>query len=159
MFAAETRLYRLHLRLRNQPNQPIAAPCRGKIAAAHRNILISAPQNQRIAAVCRHIGKDDPVFPADADFHAQMVGAFGVHQFGVLHAEAVALRKAAAVEHLFEIALCRVQIEGRAGGDRRQRIAVDVRDLAHVFGALQSAFDLQAVHARVDQIFQPVQPA
>ena len=159
LFAAEARLHRRHLRLRNQPNQPVAALCRRKIAIAHRNILIFAPQNQRVAAVYRNIGDDDPVFPADADFHAQMVGAFGVHQFGVLHAEAVALCKAAAVEHLLQIALCRVQIEGRAGGNRRQRIAVDVRDLAYVFGALQSAFDLQAAHARVDQIFQPVQPA
>ena len=159
VFACKACLHRRHLRLRNQPNQPVAALCRRKIAIAHRNILIPAPQNQRIAAVYRSIGNDDPVFPADPDFHAQMVGAFGVHQFMILHAEAVALRKAAAVEHLLQIALRRVRIEGRAGGDRRQRVAVDARNLAHVFGALQSSLDFQTVRARIDQAFQPVQPA
>ena len=142
----EALLQIMHLRLGDQAVELIALPCLGEACAsgcrrghAHGQIVpASAAQHQRILAV--HVLREQhlAVPIACADAYAQVVRARSVHQFRILHAEAVAPGEAAAVEHLCKLRTGLVHVKPGIV----QRGAVDGGGERHVLRPLETALDL-----------------
>ena len=116
-------------------------------------VRAAGAQDQRVLRVDVGVQSEHAVADRGAYRHAQMVRAGTEHQFGVVDAVEVAAREAAAVEYLpqrFEVA--------RRGGIV-DRGAVGGGDHGDVLGALEAAFDLEAVHAGGAQVVEGIEGA
>ena len=123
---------------------------------AHGNIFPApAAQHQRVLAV--HVLREQhlAVPLACTDGHAQVVRARAVHQFRILHAEAVAPGEAAAIEHLRKLRAGPVHVEMGIV----QRGAVDGGGERHVLRPLEPALDLQTVRTGLHEGIEALQTA